>query len=145
MTTAALTPETTTALAAQADDTTQIPRVDQPGRPGANGPAADFAAGNAAGPGQPMQFAQPAAEDSRGFAITSFVLGIASVVSGWTFIAPITGLILGIIALRRRTAERTLALWGVWLNGVMLALTVLAAFVVLALLAFGLFTIPFMA
>lgn len=142
MTTAALTPETTTALAAQADDTTQIPRVEQPG---ANGAAADFAAGNAAGPGQPAQFAQPAAEDSRGFAITSFVLGIASVVSGWTFIAPITGLILGIIALRRRTTERTLALWGVWLNGVMLALTVLVALVVLSLLAFGLFTIPFIA
>lgn len=86
---------------------------------------------------------RPAAEDARGFAITSFVLGIASVVSGWTFVAPITGLILGVIALRRGSTERTLALWGVWLNGVMLAFTVLAALVLLALVAFGLFTVPF--
>ncbi|WP_449282642.1 DUF4190 domain-containing protein [Leucobacter sp.] len=135
MTSAALTPDTT-ALAAQADDTTRIPRIEQP---------ADAANGS----GRPAQFAgptgAPVAEDARGFAITSFVLGIASVVSGWTFIAPITGLILGIIALRRRTTERTLALWGVWLNGVMLALTVLAALVVLSLLVFGFFTIPFLA
>lgn len=153
MTTAALTPETTITLATQPDDTAQIPRVEQPGQvgqpgqPGANGPAASFATGASNGPGQPAQFAQPVqpvAEESRGFAITSFVLGIASVVSGWTLIAPITGLIFGIIALRRRTSDRTLALWGVWLNGVMLAFTALMALVVLALVAFGLFTVPFL-
>ncbi|QAB19103.1 hypothetical protein Leucomu_02270 [Leucobacter muris] len=77
--------------------------------------------------------------------MTSFVLGIASVVSGWTFIAPITGLILGVLALRRNTTERTLALWGVWLNAAMLALTALAALIALALLGFGLITIPFLA
>lgn len=144
MTSAALTPDTT-ALAAQADDTTRIPRIEQP----AAGVPAPGPADAANGSGRPAQFAGPAgapvAEDARGFAITSFVLGIASVVSGWTFIAPVTGLILGIIALRRRTTERTLALWGVWLNGVMLALTVLAALVVLSLLVFGFFTIPFLA
>ena len=93
-----------------------------------------------------VQQPQPAVGDnSRAFAITSFVLGIASVVSGWTFIAPITGLILGVLALRRNTSERTLALWGVWLNAAMLALTALAVLVVVTLLGFGLLTIPFMA
>jgi len=72
------------------------------------------------------------------FAITSFVLGLVSVVSSWTFFAPIIGLILGIIALRRQTAERTLALWGVWLNAALLTLTVLFAFGIAALLGFGL-------
>lgn len=80
----------------------------------------------------PGQTAAPAAAQTatqgRGnaFAITSFVLGIASIVSGWTFFAPIVGIIFGVLALRRETGERTLALWGVWMNVAMLALTVLA-------------------
>lgn len=71
------------------------------------------------------------------FAITSFVLGIASIVSSWTFIAPIVGLVLGVLALRRKTTERTLALWGVWMNAAMLAVTVLAVLVVLLVLGVG--------
>lgn len=62
----------------------------------------------------------PRPEQTRAFAITSFVLGIVSVASGWTFFAPITGLVLGLIALRRRPAERAITLWGVWLNAAML-------------------------
>jgi hypothetical protein len=78
--------------------------------------------------------------DSTGnsFAITSFVLGIASIVAGWTFIAPIVGLIFGVLALRRKTTERTLALWGVWLNVAMLALTVLAVLAMLAIFGIAL-------
>lgn len=72
------------------------------------------------------------------FAITSFVLGIASIVSGWTFIAPIVGLVFGVLALRRNTTERTLALWGVWLNIAMLALTVLAIFAAVIFFGFAL-------
>ena len=78
------------------------------------------------------------------FAITSFVLGIASIVSSWTFIAPIAGLVLGILALRRNTSERTLALWGVWMNAIMLAGTVLVA--TIAFVVFGaslLATLPY--
>lgn len=66
-------------------------------------------------------------EHARGFAIAAFVIGIASVVAGWTFIAPIVGLVLGIIAIRRNTPERTFALWGIWLNAAMLILTAIAA------------------
>lgn len=76
---------------------------------------------------------QQTPQTGAAFAITSFVLGISSVVAGWTFIAPIVGLILGVLALRRKTAERTLALWGIWMNAAMLAITVLL------LLAFALF------
>lgn len=99
-------------------------------------PASDQASRQAAGaPANP--------ETARAFSITSFVLGIASVVSGWTFFVPIAGLIFGIISLRRHTTERTLALWGVWLNAAMLALSALLVLAVLAAVALGLFAIPF--
>lgn len=86
----------------------------------------------------PIAPVSPDPTDSRAFAITSFVLGIASIVSGWTLIAPVIGLVLGSVALRRGTGERNLALWGVWLNGVMLGLTVLALTAVAILLGLGL-------
>ncbi|MBK0417924.1 hypothetical protein JD276_02590 [Leucobacter sp. CSA1] len=76
--------------------------------------------------------------------MASFVLGLVSVVSGWTFFAPLAGLILGIVALRRGTSERTLTIWGIALNGAMLALAALALIVVLSLLSFGIFTLPFL-
>lgn len=74
---------------------------------------------------QPLQPTAAAPQNGGAFAITSFVLGIASIVAGWTFIAPVIGLIFGILALRRHTQERVLALWGVWLNAAMLALSAL--------------------
>ncbi|MFD5600448.1 DUF4190 domain-containing protein [Leucobacter sp. NPDC058333] len=79
----------------------------------------------------------PAAPRARGFAITSLVLGIASVVSGWTFFAPIAGIIFGVSALRRDTTERAVALWGVWLNVVMLALWAITAVVLVAVFGIG--------
>lgn len=74
----------------------------------------------------PAAPAAPQAPAGNGLAIASFVLGIVSVLSSWTFIAPIVGLILGVLALRRNAQERTLALWGVWMNAALLALTVIA-------------------
>ena len=85
-----------------------------------------------------------APDHSKAFSITSFVLGIASVVSGWTFFAPITGLIFGILALRRGTPERALAFWGVWLNAAMLAIWVVIAIAIGAAAALGLVVIPFL-
>lgn len=94
----------------------------------------------AAPPAQPGNAAVTNAPQGRenAFAITSFVLGIASIVSGWTLIAPIVGLVFGVLALRRRTTERTLALWGVWLNVAMLALTALVVIVMLIVVGFAL-------
>lgn len=119
--------------------------ADQPGQTGQFGQA--FSVGS----GAPAQAAPRAAarldpdpETTRIFSIVSFVLGIASIAAGWTFIAPIAGLIFGILALRRGTAERTLTLWGVWLNAVMLAFSAFAMLLGIAFLGLGLFaTFPF--
>ncbi|MGW9020443.1 DUF4190 domain-containing protein [Leucobacter chromiiresistens] len=98
-----------------------------------------LAASSAASSGsEPFPSGPVAIDDhSRAFSITSFVLGIASVVSGWTFFAPITGLVFGVLALRRNTRDRALALWGVWLNAIMLAVWVLAGSLAVAALGFG--------
>ncbi|MFV0433327.1 MAG: DUF4190 domain-containing protein [Leucobacter sp.] len=101
-----------------------------------------------AAPSAPVSAPRPAApadDAGRTFALTSFVLGIASIVAGWTFFAPIVGLVLGAVALRRGTSERTLALWGVWLNGALLALSVLAAVAFAIAIGFGLVVLPFVA
>ncbi len=106
------------------------------------GPDADLPPAAAAHPipqapyqGAPRPAPNP--DQTRTFTITSFVLGIVSVVAGWTFIAPIVGLVFGIIALRRRTADRTLAIWGVVLNSIMLGATALAALFGIAAVTFG--------
>lgn len=91
-----------------------------------------------------MNVTAPANPDTtRGFAITSLVLGIASVVSGWTFFVPVAGLIFGILALRRGTTDRAIALWGVWLNAIMLALCALAVLFFVIVISLGLFALPF--
>ena len=88
---------------------------------------------------EPNPYAAPAA-DSRGFSISSLVLGLVSIVASSTFFVPVIGLVLGILALSREPASRTMAIWGIVLNGVMLAGTVL--FGALALV-FGLAMLPF--
>ncbi|MBC9954485.1 DUF4190 domain-containing protein [Leucobacter sp. cx-42] len=84
------------------------------------------------------QFAAKKENDGSAFAIASFVVGIASIVSGWTIVAPIVGLILGVLALRRDTKERTLALWGVWMNAAILSLVAIMLVFGIGLLVFGL-------
>lgn len=80
------------------------------------------------------------AEESRGFSISSLVLGLVSIVASYTFFVPIVGLVLGVMALKREPASRTMAIWGIVLNAVMLAGAVL---VTLGALAFGLAMLPF--
>lgn len=125
--------ENTTAVL-DAPEASGVPQTGQTGQLGQTGyPAQPDYSAQPGQPAQPAQYPGAAPAPAGGlrsdsaFAITSFVLGIASIVSSWTFVAPIIGLVFGILALRRRTAERTLALWGVWLNGVMLAITALVA------------------
>lgn len=87
---------------------------------------------------QTQQQPRPAQRDrGTAFAITSFVLGVASIVSGWFLVGPVVGLVLGVLALRRNAPERTLALWGVWMNAAMLALAVLAAAVIMVVFGFA--------
>jgi nitrate reductase NapE component len=64
-----------------------------------------------------------------GLGTASLVLGICSLLAGWTFFAPIVGLCLGIASLRREPAARGRAGWGV-----LLAVVALAIWVVLLVL-----------
>jgi len=88
---------------------------------------------------EPNPYAAPAAE-TRGFSISSLVLGLVSIVSSFTFFVPVIGLVLGILALKREPASRTMAIWGIVLNAVLLAGT---ALVTLGALVFGLAMLPF--
>jgi hypothetical protein len=73
-------------------------------------------------------------------AISSLVLGLVSIFAGWTFLAPLAGLVVGILALRSEPQNRTMAIWGIVLNGVMLAGAILIG---LAAVVFGLAVLPF--
>ena len=88
---------------------------------------------------EPNPYAAPAAE-TRGFSISSLVLGIVSIVASSTFFVPAIGLVLGILALSRETASRTMAIWGIVLNAVMLAGAVVFGLIALV---FGLVMLPF--
>jgi hypothetical protein len=72
--------------------------------------------------------------------ITSLVLGLVSIFAGWTFLAPIAGIVTGVLALTREPESRTMAIWGIVLNAVMLAGSLLLVVVTLAL---GLAVLPF--
>lgn len=134
--------------------TTELDRTTEPARTTepvetSDAPEAAASASTPAGAGAAEAGPAPAAplgtNHANAFSVASFVLGIVSIVAGWSFFAPVTGLVLGILALRRGTGERTLALWGVWLNGVLLALTALAALAVAALFAIGIIAAPVLA
>ncbi|HEX6953928.1 MAG TPA: DUF4190 domain-containing protein [Agromyces sp.] len=94
-------------------------------------PASGYAAAPA-GPGADLE--------QRGFAVSSLVLGLVSIVAGFTFVVPVAGLVLGILALKREPSARTMAIWGIVLNAVMLAGLLIAG---LFAAAFGLFLLPF--
>ena len=119
-----------------------VVRTDAPAQPTPAGVPAGYDPAQDQAPYRAPQ--SPTDERARTFAITSFVLGLVSVVSGWTFIAPIIGLIFGILALRRNTSERALALWGVWTSAAMLAISVIAVAFGAMFLGFGLLAAPYM-
>jgi len=89
---------------------------------------------------QPDSSGAESTTPSSPLAVSSLVLGLVSILAGWTFLAPLAGLITGILALGREPQARTMALWGIVLNAVMLAGAVI---VVLVALGFGLALLPF--
>ncbi|MEC5150441.1 hypothetical protein [Cryobacterium sp. GrIS_2_6] len=96
-------------------------------------PLAAYPAPPAYAPAAPVRPASP-------LALTSLGLGLVSILAGWTFVAPIVGLITGVLALGREPYARAMALWGIVLNAVMLA----GVFLLLVLgLIFGLAFLPF--
>ncbi|SDH80007.1 hypothetical protein [Agrococcus jejuensis] len=80
---------------------------------------------------------------SSAWSITSLVIGIASIFMGWTFLAPIAGIVVGVMAKGREPHARTMANWGIGLNVVMLVgsllLWILFGGAILALLGIGAF------
>ncbi|KTR52456.1 hypothetical protein [Curtobacterium oceanosedimentum] len=56
-----------------------------------------------------------------GLGTASLVLGICSLLAGWTFFAPVVGLCLGIASRSREPMARGRAGWGILLNLVALA------------------------
>lgn len=60
-----------------------------------------------------------------GLGTASLVLGICSLLAGWTFVAPIVGLCLGIASRSREPLARGRAGWGVFLNLIALAVWIL--------------------
>ena len=60
-----------------------------------------------------------------GLGTASLVLGICSLLAGWTFLAPVVGLCLGIASRSREPEARTRAGWGILLNLVALAVWIL--------------------
>ncbi|WP_424937385.1 MULTISPECIES: hypothetical protein [Bacteria] len=74
--------------------------------------------------------------------VASFVLGIVSVVAGWTFVVPLVSVVLGIQALRREPQSKTLAVWGLVLSGIMMSFWILFAVLALAIGAVWVFTLP---
>lgn len=88
--------------------------------------------------------AAPAAPEAlRTLSVTSFALGLASIVFGWTFVAPIAGLVIGIVALGREPLGRTFAIWGIVLNAVMLFGVLVGLAFAVAGLGLGLTFLPF--
>lgn len=54
--------------------------------------------------------------DRTTFGTASLVLGICSLVAGWVFFAPLVGVALGIVSLRREPRARALAWWGIGIS-----------------------------
>jgi hypothetical protein len=73
----------------------------------------------------------------RNLSVIALVLGIASVLLGYTFIVPIAAIVVGVLGYRREPTGHTLAVWGIVLGAVMAFGWIVAGF-------FGLlFSVPF--
>ncbi|WP_416354931.1 DUF4190 domain-containing protein [Curtobacterium sp. VKM Ac-2887] len=70
--------------------------------------------------------------------ITSMILGLVSIVAGFTLVVPLVGLILGFVGIRREPAGRGMAITGLILNGIIIAGWVIL-FLIMLLAGIGLF------
>jgi hypothetical protein len=74
---------------------------------------------------------------STTLSISSFVLGLVSIIFGFIVFVPLVGLVLGIRAVKKEPAARGFAIAGIWINAVMLGLVVIAIVIVMLLLVLG--------
>lgn len=61
---------------------------------------------------------------SSAWSVSSLVIGIVSIFMGWTFLAPIAGIVVGVMAKGREPHARTIANWGIGVNVATLVLGV---------------------
>ena len=82
--------------------------------------------------------AHPVYADSKNLSIVALVLGVASVLLGYTFLVPIAAIVVGVIGYRREPAGHAFAVWGIVLGSVMTFGWLVAGFfgVLIALPAF---------
>jgi len=74
----------------------------------------------------------------RGLSITSMILGLVSIVAGFTLVVPLVGLILGFVGIRKEPAGRGMAITGLILNGIIIAGWVIL-FLIMLLAGIGIF------
>lgn len=59
---------------------------------------------------------EPPLQPGNTRAVVSLVLGVFSLVAGWTLLVPLVGLVLGVSSRHREPAAGTMAWWGIALN-----------------------------
>lgn len=100
-------------------DTTQTPTAEQPADQAApeqpTAPESHAAPENPYAAPRQVSDAAPASQQSNGFSIASFVLGIVSIPTGW-FAAGILAIIFGFLARSREPQGRTMSAWGIALG-----------------------------
>jgi len=69
----------------------------------------------------------------KGLSVASMVLGLVSLVAGFTFVVPLIGLILGILGVRREPAGRGMAIAGIIISALILLIWV----VIIGLIVFA--------
>ena len=79
-------------------------------------------------------YSATAPNTGTGLGTASLVIGLVSLLAGWTFIAPILGLALGLSSRTREPYARSIAGWGIALNAFCLIGWLL---VIIGLLVFG--------
>ena len=80
----------------------------------------------------------------RGLSITSFVLGLASLVFWFSMVVPIVGLVLGLLALKREPGGRGFAITGIVLNGMFVVAALVGLLVLVLTLVGALGLIPYL-
>ena len=76
--------------------------------------------------------------------IAALVLGVASFIFGFSFIVPIAGLVLGIMALGREPAGKTLAIIGIVTSALNLGWIIVVALGLALMIPFAGFMLPWM-
>ncbi|TQL46783.1 uncharacterized protein DUF4190 [Homoserinimonas aerilata] len=89
----------------------------------------DPALNQPAGQPQPVYFVQA---PPRGLSVTSMVLGLASILFGFTFLVPLGALIFGIVGLKKEPAGRGMAITGIVIGALFMLFWVLLGGVILA-------------